>query len=769
MLEISQERTPIGLYVADSEGRVIHVNDRWCEITGISAEEAKADGWRTIIHPEDLERLAADWLDAVKNRRPFKAEARYLRPDGRVVWFEADGSPVDCPETGSVSYIGSCIDITGRRKDESRARLYNAILSNNPDFAYVFDTGYRFIYANQALLTMWGRSWEEAAGLRCGELGYPDWHAEMHEREIDTVIQTRRPIQGEVFFHGTHGNRLYEYIFSPIFGEDGQVEAVAGVTRDVTERKQAEDRAHFLNELAGQLLPLTTDKEIMAEAVRMLGRHLDVQRCYFVECLKSENLVRVSRNWLRDGVTSTEGEFSLDSFGGDAWWARYSGGTFAVENVETEPLTMDRVDAYLKHEVRSFVTQPYRSLGPWTVVLAVTEQVPRKWSAEQLALLDNVMARVWPLVIQARTLETLRESDRRKDQFLATLAHELRNPLAPLLTGIDILRRAGGNQGMIDQVTGVIERQTKQMAHLIDDLLDISRINTGKINLRKEDVRLSQLLGNAVEAANPLIRQRRHQFEEKSHAGSTVIHVDAARVSQVITNLLSNAAKYTPEGGTLVLESGVDAGDVWIRVTDNGQGIEPEEQVVIFDLFHQTLNGSADGLGIGLTLVRALVEMHGGTVSVKSDGKGKGSEFEIRLHDCVASQSGTTTLPDSTEAAPPSKLVLVVDDNRSNADMLAMFLRMEGMEVATAYDGQEAFEKAREMKPHFVIMDIGMPVMDGLESARKMRESGINAVLVAFSGWGMEADKQRATEAGFDHHLTKPVAPAAVREVIFRK
>ncbi len=768
MLAPVADHLPAGLFIADGEGRIIFVNERWCDITGIPAEEALGDGWQRAIHPEDLDELLAAWTDAVKSRRTFRGESRYLRPDGRVIWFEAEGSPIDRPDAGKGAYIGTCTDTTARRQDEARARLYEGVLSNNPDFAYVFDPQRRFIYANQSLLTMWGKTWEESIGRDLREIGYPEWHAAMHEREIDTVIATRQPLRGEVHFNGTHGRRLYEYIFTPIFGDGGKVEAVAGATRDITERKKAEERADFLSSLSGRLMTLSGETEIITEAVSLLGQHLGVQRCYFIECLKEENLLRVAPDWTRGGADSIAGDYPIDSFGAEEWWRKYSAGPLAVEDVETDPLTSLNVGSYLQLGVRSYATQPYRRIGPWSVVLAVTEGTPRAWSEEEITLLDNVAARVWPLVEQARGMESLRESDRRKDQFLATLAHELRNPLAPILTGLEVMRQAHGNPGIIDHISGIIGRQTRQMAHLIDDLLDISRVNTGKITLKKQAVPLARILANAIETSQPLIAERKHHFITRLPEDSVIIEADPARIAQVVANLLSNAAKYTPPGGRLVLESGVTGNDAWIRVTDDGQGIDPAEQQDIFELFHQAANGSKDGLGIGLTLVRSLMEMHGGSVTVHSGGHGKGSEFRLHLPASIVSPPAAETAGKSEipPDRPAPRRALIVDDGQVNADTLAMLLELEGMEVEVAYDGLEGLEKSRIFRPDFVIMDIGMPVMDGLEAAARMRSENLPATLIALSGWGRDEDRIRTAEAGFDHHLTKPVTPADLRNII---
>jgi len=766
MSSFFSDHLPSGLFISDADGKVIHVNERWCEMAGISAEEAKGEGWRKAIHPDDLDQLTQQWTAAVKSGQTFSSEHRFLWPDGREVWIEAEGYPIDSVELGKAAYFGTCTDITLRHQNEAQLRLYETLLSSNPDFAYVFNTDRRFIYANQSLLTMWGRTWQECSGKSLRELGYPEWHAAMHEREIDTVIGTAKPITGEVHFNGTHGKRLYEYIFSPIFGNDGTVEAIAGATRDVTERKQAEERATFLSDLSGHLMSLSSETEIVTEAVRMLGQHLGVQRCYFIESLKDENLLRVAPDWHREGAISITGDYTIDSFGGEEWWYRYSAGPLMIEDVEKDPLTAARAGAYFDLGIRSFITQPYRRVGPWSVVLAVTESAPRIWTEAEVILLDNVAARVWPLVEQARGIESLRESDRRKDQFLATLAHELRNPLAPVLTGLEIMRRASGDPKMVEQITGIIERQTRQMAHLINDLLDISRVNTGKITLKKEAVSFARILQNSIEASQPLFDERRHHFTSSLPPESAIIEADPSRIAQVVSNLLSNAAKYTPEGGRISLESGITSSEAWVRITDNGQGIEPEEQDAIFDLFHQTKNGSADGLGIGLTLVRSLLRMHGGTITVRSAGSGHGSEFTLHLPGSILAHTAADGIEPILALIPAAKRALVVDDGKSNADVLAMLLKLEGLEVEVAYNGLEGLEKSRTFRPHFVLMDIGMPIMDGLEAAAHMRSEKLPATLIALSGWGREEDRKRTKEAGFDYHLTKPVSPADLQNVL---
>lgn len=368
-----------------------------------------------------------------------------------------------------------------------------------------------------------------------------------------------------------------------------------------------------------------------------------------------------------------------------------------------------------------------------------------------------------------RAIQDLKESSRRKDAFLATLAHELRNPLAPMLPALDVILRSPGDPESVARVAGILRRQVDQMAHLINDLLDVSRITTGKVILKKSHGLLDEVIQQAVEAIQPMVELFGHELSFLLPEQELEIEADTHRISQILSNLLSNAAKYTLPGGKIELEvEPLKSPLLKISVRDNGKGIHPSLQESIYDLFDQGVNGSDDGLGIGLTLVKSLVEMHGGTISVNSDGDGKGSEFVVILpilstHTSLREERETAEIVRSSDR----KLkVLVVDDGKSAADMLAMFFEMEGLDAAVAYDGVEALERAETFCPDLVVMDIGMPRMNGYEAAALMRKITPHSVLVALSGWGTEEDRLKSTEAGFHHHLVKPVAPDDLRRFI---
>jgi PAS domain S-box-containing protein len=362
-----------------------------------------------------------------------------------------------------------------------------------------------------------------------------------------------------------------------------------------------------------------------------------------------------------------------------------------------------------------------------------------------------------------RQTEAMREADRRKDEFLAILAHELRNPLAPISNAVRILSMRGHDPEVVAQSAELMDRQVHQLTRLVDDLLEVSRAGRGKISLQKAPVDLAEVVATAVETSRPLIEAHRHILTVSLPDSPARVEADAARLTQAISNLLNNAAKYTEDGGRIELIAELANGEVALQVRDNGIGIDPEMLPHVFDMFAQ-IEGKTDrshgGLGIGLTLARRLVEMHGGRIEARSAGPGMGSEFLIRLPALAepAPEFAQDHLGDSSaHAANGSRRVLIVDDNEDSAESMAILLRLQGHEVRLAYDGEKALEEAQSFHPELIFLDIGLPKMDGYEVARRLRPEMKGVTLVAMTGYGQEEDRQRTQEAGFNLHLVKPV------------
>jgi signal transduction histidine kinase len=371
-----------------------------------------------------------------------------------------------------------------------------------------------------------------------------------------------------------------------------------------------------------------------------------------------------------------------------------------------------------------------------------------------------------------RRAEALREADRRKDEFLATLAHELRNPLAPLRNALEILRAAEATPDMRTRALEMMERQLRQMVRLVDDLLDVSRITTGKLAVRKAVFDLRDAVRDAVETVRPFLDTRGHAFEMRIAPDPLRVDGDAARLGQVIGNLLHNAAKYTEPGGRILLEVRREGDDAVVRVRDSGIGLDERSLATIFDMFVQvdhSLTRSQAGLGVGLTLARRLIALHGGTITAFSAGLGLGSEFVMRipLSDSPAARPVPEVRPGPGRGRH-GRRILIADDNAEFADGMAALLASRGHDVRVAHDGAEALAAVQGFTPEFAFLDIGMPKVHGYELARRLRDRPETAecVLVAVTGWGQEDDRRRAQEAGFDRHLVKPVDPVDIETLL---
>lgn len=375
------------------------------------------------------------------------------------------------------------------------------------------------------------------------------------------------------------------------------------------------------------------------------------------------------------------------------------------------------------------------------------------------------------LLEREQTTQTLRQVDRRKDEFLATLAHELRNPLAPIRNSLQILRMTTGNDPAKERVYEMMDRQINHMVRLVDDLMEVSRITRGLIGLRKEETDLGAVIHSAVETSKPLIDAGRHRLTISLPREPVLLHGDAVRLAQIFANLFNNAAKYTDPGGEIRLIARLEGNEAVISVQDNGIGISEDMLPFVFEIFMQadpSTNYSQGGLGIGLTLVKSLVGLHDGTISAYSGGKGRGSEFIVRLPVVAGKRGQAEKSAVHRETLSIQRRVLVVDDNRDAADSLGVLLKFLGADVRIANDGPAALACIEDYQPDAVLLDIGMSGMDGLEVARRIRKHKDfdEVVLIALTGWGQAEDRSRTREAGFDHHLVKPADITALQSLL---
>jgi len=435
--------------------------------------------------------------------------------------------------------------------------------------------------------------------------------------------------------------------------------------------------------------------------------------------------------------------------------------------------------------LRAYVCHPLIAGGELFGTLAFGSSTEAEHTQESVGLFRAVSDLVALAIARQRAEQSLRDADRRKDLFLATLAHELRNPLAPLRSGIDLLQAANHDPETIALTLAVMERQVTQLTRLVDDLLEVSRITQGRLELRKCRVQLSAIVESALEQTRALFDEAGHELTIDLPEETIDLDADPVRLAQVLANLLSNAAKYTPSGGHVRLSAEPSGADIAITVSDDGLGIPAGKLERVFEMFERvdgSLERNTKGLGLGLTLVKSLVEMHGGSVEAHSEGLGRGSAFTIRVPIMPRELRGTTPLGDPQafatrlavaerslpiDDAAPRRRVLIVDDNVDAANMLGRLVTLLGHEICVALDGPKALEVMPTFVPDIVLLDIGMPGMNGYDVARRIRERGpVQPVLVALTGWGQAKDKQRAAEAGFDHYLVKPVEQAVLQKLL---
>jgi len=848
---------------------VYRMSPDWTEMRHLDGREFIADTdepsrtWlQRYIPTEERPRVMAAITDALQARKAFELEHRVLRVDGAVGWTFSRAIPILDAAGEITEWFGAASDVTRRKQaeealawvteeSERRKRLYETILSATPDFVYVFSLDHRILYANDSLVAMWGVG--SPVGKTFLEVGYEPWHAEMHGREIDQVRATKQPIRGEVPFDGTLGRRIYDYIFVPVLGADGQVEVVAGTTRDVTDRKLAEEaqaRLAAIVESSGDAIISTTLDGVIRSwnagaerlfgyaAAEAVGRHIILvipperheedreilERLRRGERVEHFETVRVAKDGRPIDVSltvspvhNTQGEVVGASKVARDITARRLAEAALRESEERFRLMADALPVLVWVSDRSkgctwfnkswldFTGRPMQELlgNGWAddvhpddlgqcmdvYVTSFDARRPfsmdyrlRRHDGEYCWLEDNGVPRFdgqggfagyigscVDFTDRKRAEEALRqvaadlsEADRKKDDFIALLAHELRNPLAPIRNGLQVLRLAGGDMDAVGQARAMMDRQLSHMVRLIDDLLDVSRISRNKMELRRARVLLADVVANAVETARPMIDASGHELSLSVPPGPVFLDADLTRLAQVVSNLLTNSAKYTGHGGKIRLCAERHAGEVVVTVRDNGIGIPAAALPNIFDMFSQvdrSVERSTGGLGIGLALVKGLVEMHGGTVTAESLGEGKGSTFTVRL-PAMAGRAAPA-VPGVEEDGPRAtgRRILVVDDNRDGADSLAMMLRMMGNEVRTANDGVEAIESADQFHPEVILMDVGMPRLNGLEATRRIRgqEWGRRIIIIALTGWGQNGDKERSREAGCDGHLVKPV------------
>jgi PAS domain S-box-containing protein len=753
------------------------------DLLGLPRETEPSFGaFLELIDPAERQAILTRFAEDSARGGPFELEFRVRRDDGAEMWLSSVGRVVHDAEGKPVLASGINQDITARRQAERQReearRTLQLVLEIAQAGVWEWNVVDDRVRGDESLARLFHLP---VAEVIAGSLPAKEFFRAIHREDRLRVDQRLREVFAtggdyEIEYRIVHAQEPVRWLASRgrgDLGPGGRVTRLTGLVSDITERKQAELNSRFLLDLAAGLASLADPAEIEQAAVDRLGAHLEVGRCYFAQIAGNRAAVL---NEYRQGGGGILGEYELDEYySAEAREQLTQGVPLVADDVETDPRTAASAASFAALGIGAVIIMPVKYQHRWVSALCCVSRERRAWRADELHLMQDLTARVWPLIEQARASQALRDADRRKDEFLAMLAHELRNPLAPIRNAAQVLKLVGSADAHQQWAREVIERQTQHLMRLVDDLLDVSRITQGKVTLAREPLELATILQRAVEASRPLIDARRHQLTVELPPDPVRLEGDLTRLVQVVGNLLNNAAKYTDEGGDLRLEGAQEDGEAVIRVRDNGMGVPADLLPHVFDLFTQadrSLDRSQGGLGIGLTLVRRLVELHGGRVEARSGGSGQGSEFIVRLPaeaplgtaaEAMAGAEGEPALP-----APQGLKILVVEDNVDSAEMMRFMLELAGHEVRTAYDGREALETARTFQPQAVLCDIGLPGMNGYEVAARLREQPAfqRTPLIALTGYGQEEARRRAEAAGFDHHLVKPVEPDALGELL---
>jgi PAS domain S-box-containing protein len=788
------EALPVAAYTCDSQGLITFFNQHAVRLWGrepkINDPNDRFCGSFKLISI-DGSPVAHEqcWMArALETGQRYDGEQIVVeRADGSRVTVLAHVNPIRDECGAVVGAVNVLIDISDREESQAAQRLLAAIVESSDDAIVAKTLDGRILSWNAGAERLFGHRADEAVGCPITIIIPPD----RRDEETSILERLRR---GERIDHFetvrvTKDGRLLDIALtiSPIRDSTGGIAAVSKVARDITAQKSAAQALVSLkDELATQLADLRRLHEMsvhlstMLELRPILDEILRTAAAIEGTDLGLLSLCDADQNELRIGASLGFGaEFlstaeRLPSGDGPRGMCFRERRPVVVEDVETDPLFAPYREIARRAGFRAVHCTPLitRS-GDILGVLSTHFHEPRRPTNRETHLIELCARQAVDFIENARLYRQLWEADRRKDEFLATLAHELRNPLAPISNSLHLLRLTSELSPSAERVRQIMERQVGHMVRLVDDLLEISRVTRGKMELRKESVELAVVIHNAVETSQPLIEEAGHQLALAVPPEPLTLEADPIRLTQAIANLLNNAAKYTKAKGQIWLSARAEGDEVVVSVRDNGIGIAAEHLPRIFDMFSQitpSLDRTHGGLGIGLSLARALVELHGGRVEAKSAGLGHGSEFIVRLPLAPASSRSKrrTNLPELVVPARPARRIVVVDDTRAAVDTLARLLEKMGQQVRTANDAATALELVRKERPDLVISDLAMPNMNGFELAQRLRQdpalSGL--VLVALTGYGQESSRRQAKEAGFDYYLVKPVSLEALETML---
>ncbi|MBW8371951.1 MAG: PAS domain S-box protein [Thiobacillus sp.] len=720
--------------VISERGRIIDCNEQFARMVGYSVRELAGRLIEELVVPEDRERVAANILRG----RESIVEHTMLRKDGERLIVEAHGKTIPVGSPGG-RRLTAVRDITERKWIEQalheRTERYELVLAGAQSAIWDWDVPGRRVH--------FSAQWKALRGFADNEVGDGEevWSAGIHPEDAARVMAA---VQAHLLGK------------TPVFAEEYRIRCKDGSLKWISDRGIAQ-------------------RDAGGNVVRMAGSESDI-----TERKRIEQALRDSQADLNRAQSVGQiGSWRLNIQRNELHWSDESHRIFGIP--KGTPLAYETFLSIVHPDDREYVDRMWMAAlrgAPYDIEHRLVVDGALKWVRERAELEFDEQGRLLggfgttqDITGLKQAEQALIEADQRKDEFLAMLAHELRNPLTPIRNAAHVLGRLETHEPRVQWAQQVIERQVGHLTRLVDDLLDVSRIVRGKVSLKMEPVELAAVVNQALDMARPLIDAMHHRVAVRLPEQPAYLEGDPVRLAQVLLNLLDNAAKYTPEGGRIEVEASVAGPVIEIKVRDNGIGIPADLLPQVFDLFQQgerTLDRSQGGLGIGLTLVKRLVELHGGLLEAYSAGEGLGSEFAIWL---PALSGPSTARQEGGEASPATAhcRVMVVDDDAAVTDSMTVLLQIEGHEVRAAASGEAALELARRFRPQLVLLDIGLQDMDGYAVARQLRAqqaTGEKLCLVAVTGYGHEAARARSEDAGFDRHLVKPVDPEILCELL---
>jgi PAS domain S-box-containing protein len=786
-LQTILDRTPFLMTRCSRDLRYLYVSRAYAEMLGGRPEEINGRPIREVLGEERFRQIEPH-IRKVLQGDPVQYEARLALAAGmRDIWVSY--TPERDPGGEVIGWVASIVDVTERKQGEIANAKLASIVESSDDAIISKDLHGTIQTWNAGAERIFGYTAEEAIGRPVTMLIPPDRQDE-EPRILAGLQRGERTDHFETVRRRKDGRLLdVSLSVSPIMDSGGRVVGASKIARDITLKKHAEAEAERRSEQVRVLADVATRLNTVHDVRSILGLLSEEARA-LIGAQRSAASITIHGDRTRSIVVDGDPQ-TLEGWRSDGDEQDLSD-LYALVCPPNRPMRASRLElnsnpalrasggaADLRSgdepalpSLRNWLAAPLTGLPENNVgLLQLADKIDGDFTADDESILVQLTQMACVAIDNAWLLDHLREANRRKDEFLATLAHELRNPLAPLRNGLQVMKLSGNDVKAVETSRLMMERQLEAMVRLIDDLMDVNRISRGRIELRRQAVEVARIVQQAVETSGPLIEAGRHTLTVDVAPGPLVVDADETRMAQVLSNLLNNAAKYTEPGGRIRLSATRDHGKVVISVKDTGVGIPRAMLPRIFDLFTQvdrSLEKAQGGVGIGLSLVKGLVDLHGGNVEARSGGQGKGSEFIVRL---PLLDEAAAPIP-KPEKAMTGQLggyrVLVADDNVDSAMSLAMLLRLMGNEVHTAHDGMQAVAVASELQPDLALLDIGMPKLNGYETCQRIREQsgGRKVMLVALTGWGQDEDIRRSHLAGFDRHLVKPVEPSALEKLL---